>query len=312
MGARRSYEGGVKDPNFYAGGRFDRAAPRRKDKAWVEGLLGHEETRFLLLSRGRNLVLAAAEAAPRAAFVPRGDLAALAGDPVLLGLVEERAVFAIDLAEADAALAARAAGEAAAFTDLRRVGPLLSRQEGALLAYARGIAYWHERHRFCGVCGAPTASEEGGHVRRCTSPSCGTAHFPRTDPAVIMLVHDGERCLLGRKPEWPAGMHSTLAGFVEPGESLEEAVAREVNEETGVVVDEVAYHSSQPWPFPASLMLGFHARARSVAITVDPEELEHAAWYERGFLRAHRDDDELRLPRGDSIARRLVEDWLGR
>ena len=117
---------------------------------------------------------------------------------------------------------------------------------------------------------------------------------------------------LGRKPGWPGGMHSTLAGFVEPGESLEEAVAREVFEETSVRVDEVVYHSSQPWPFPASLMLGFHARATSTDIVPDPEEIEHAAWYERKFLLAHKDDDTLRLPRGDSIARRLVEDWLRR
>jgi NAD+ diphosphatase len=149
-------------------------------------------------------------------------------------------------------------------------------------------------------------------VRRCTGADCGQSHFPRTDPAVIMLVHDGERCLLGRKPGWPEGMHSTLAGFVEPGESLEEAVMREVLEETGVVVDEVAYHSSQPWPFPASLMLGFHARARCTAITVDPEELEHAAWFERGALLAQAEGDAFRLPRRDSIARRLVEDWLRR
>ena len=192
---------------------------------------------------------------------------------MLLGLVEERAVFAVDVSACEMPLEELAAGAALEFTDLRRVGPLLPRQEGALLAYARGIAYWHERHRFCGVCGAPTRSEEGGHVRRCTDAACGTTHFPRTDPAVIMLVHDGERCLLGRKSEWPKGMHSTLAGFVEPGESLEEAVAREVFEETGIHVTDVIYHSSQPWPFPASLMLGFHAKALSTAITVDPEEL---------------------------------------
>jgi NAD+ diphosphatase len=229
---------------------------------------------------------------------------------VLLGIVEERAIFAVDLSHCEAPLDAIAATGAFDFTDLRRVGPLLPRTEGALLAYARGIAYWHERHRFCGVCGAPTRSEEGGHVRRCTNGACEATHFPRTDPAVIMLVHDGERCLLGRKAEWPKGMHSTLAGFVEPGESLEEAVAREVFEETGIEVEEVTYHSSQPWPFPASLMLGFHARARTRTITIDADELEHAAWYERADLLAREDDDTLRLPRRDSIARRLVEDWL--
>jgi NAD+ diphosphatase len=300
------------DVNFYAGGGFDRAAPRRKDRDWVAALAAHDGSRFVALWRGQNLVLRDGDAAPRAAFLTRAELARCEGEPVLLGLVEERAYFALDLSHEEAPLAAFAATAALEFTDLRRVGPLLSRQEGALLAYARGIAYWHERHRFCGVCGAATVSEEGGHVRRCTSAACATSHFPRTDPAVIMLVHDGDRCLLGRKPGWPNGMHSTLAGFVEPGESLEEAVAREVFEETSVRVDEVTYHSSQPWPFPASLMLGFHARARSTAIVPDPVEIEHAAWYERRDLLAHQDDDRLRLPRRDSIARRLVEDWLRR
>ncbi len=297
------------DVNFYAGGTLDRAAMRRKDAAWIASLLEDGRCRFVAVWRGRNLVVADTEKTPRAHFLARGDILALGGEPVLLGLVEGEAYFAVDLLGEDAP---HIAGEAVEFTDLRRVGPLLPRTEASLLAYARGIAYWHQRHRCCGVCGAPTRSEEGGHVRRCTDAACNTTHFPRTDPAVIMLVHDGERCLLGRKPGWPTGMHSTLAGFVEPGESLEEAVAREVFEETGIRVDEVVYHSSQPWPFPASLMLGFHARACSTAITVDGEEIEHAAWYERGFLRQHQDDDGLRLPRRDSIARRLVEDWLKR
>jgi NAD+ diphosphatase len=297
------------DANFYAGGALDRAGLRRKDRNWLAALTEHAETRFVALWRGHNLV-AVGEDAPRAVLLTRAEIAALHCEPVLLGLVGERAYFAIDLS-CEAEPLACIGGASREFTDLRRVGSLLSRTEGSLLAYARGMAYWHERHRFCGVCGAPTASEEGGHVRRCTSAACAAAHFPRTDPAVIMLVHDGERCLLGRKPGWPKGMHSTLAGFVEPGESLEEAVAREVLEETGVAVDRVTYHSSQPWPFPASLMLGFHATARTQAITPDPEEIEHAAWYDRRYLLERKDDDELRLPRGDSIARRLVEDWLG-
>ncbi len=142
--------------------------------------------------------------------------------------------------------------------------------------------------------------------------ACATSHFPRTDPAVIMLVTDGERALLGRQKSWPQGQHSTLAGFVEPGESLEDAVAREVFEETRVVVGEVRYHSSQPWPFPSSIMLGFTAVARTSEITVDPSELEDARWFDRDWMLAHQDDDEFRLPRRDSIARRLIEDWLGR
>jgi NAD+ diphosphatase len=289
--------------NIYAGCTLDRAGPRRKDKAWVAGLLEHDETRFVALWRGQALMTGGE---PRPALLGPREAAALAGERVLLGLGADCAYFAVDLAAPEAP--ALTAG--CKFADLRRVGPLLARADASLLAYARGIAYWHQRHRFCGVCGTATESDEGGHVRRCTDPACKAPHFPRTDPAVIMLVHDGERCLLGHKPEWPKGMHSTLAGFVEPGESLEEAVAREVSEEVGIEVDDVTYHSSQPWPFPASLMLGFYARARSRDIVCDREEIEHAAWYERGFLVRHEDDDALRLPRRDSIARRLVEDWL--
>ena len=148
-------------------------------------------------------------------------------------------------------------------------------------------------------------------MRRCTDPGCAAMHFPRTDPAVIMLVIDGERALLGRNKNFPLpGMYSTLAGFVEPGESLEDAVAREVREETGVTVGPVVYHSSQPWPFPANIMLGFHAVALSTEITIDFGELEDARWFTRDYLASHRDDDTFRLPRRDSIARRLIEDWL--
>ena len=147
-------------------------------------------------------------------------------------------------------------------------------------------------------------------MRRCTNPECKAMHFPRTDPAVIMLVSDGERALLGRNKNFPPGIYSTLAGFVEPGESLEDAVAREVREETAIEVGAVAYHSSQPWPFPANIMLGFHAEAVSSEITVDYGELEDAKWFEREWLLKHTDDSTFRLPRLDSIARRLVEDWL--
>ncbi len=302
----------MRDANFYAAqGLIDRAGWRRKDPDWLAQRLADPESRFVPVWRSQSLVVSLAGAEPRAAFLGRHEIAA-EGECVLLGLMEERAYFALDLSHVEAPLEVLRAALPVEFTDLRRVGPLLARHEGSLLAYARGIAYWHSRHRFCGVCSSPTRSEEGGHVRRCTSAACNAQHFPRTDPAVIMLVHDGERCLLGRQRIWPSGMHSTLAGFVEPGESLEEAVAREVEEETAVKVDQVTYHSSQPWPFPASIMLGFHARARSTEIRVDHSELQDARWVDRAFLLSHQDDDSFRMPRRDSIARRLIEDWLGR
>lgn len=299
--------------NFYTGG-LDRASHLRKDESWLAERLSHKTSRFIPVWRGQNLIAGIEGTEPRAVLLTRDAVITIASDTgtVMLGLHEDCAYFACDLSHIETPQEAIRAETPAQFIDLRRVGPLLPRGEGSLLAYARGLAYWHSRHLFCGVCGSPTRPEEAGHVRRCTNEACKAPHFPRTDPAVIMLVHDGERCLLGRQAAWPQGMHSTLAGFVEPGESLEEAVAREVYEETKVELDEIIYHSSQPWPFPASLMLGFHARARSTAIAVDHTELEDARWYEKSWLLSHQDDEQFRLPRRDSIARRLLEDWLGR
>jgi NAD+ diphosphatase len=300
----------MRPPNFYAAAGLDRAGHRRKDAGWIGERLADPGTRFVPLWRSQNLV---ASGEPRWVLLASEQVAAFESEPVLLGLAEERALFAVDLSAHEDPLRALTLDTAAEFVDLRRVGPLLAREEGSVLAYARGILWWHQRHRFCGVCGTATASADAGHVRNCTNPDCRAPHFPRTDPAVIMLVHDGDRCLLGRQSIWPKGMHSTLAGFVEPGESLEEAVAREVMEETAIAVNDVTYHSSQPWPFPSSIMLGFHARAASTAIRIDPAELEDARWFDRAQLLAHReDDDAFRLPRRDSIARRLIEDWLGR
>ena len=289
---------------------------------------------FVPVWRSQNLVIEIEGGEPRAATLsveavgpPLGELgdgdveARLAtGEFVFLGVVEERAHFAVDVSAHEAALdmlrspALAAAGISEAnvrFADLRTLAARLERHEGALLALARAMMYWHLRHRFCGMCGTPTRSEEAGHMRRCTDPACNAMHFPRTDPAVIMLVTHGDRALLGRNANFPVrGMYSTLAGFVEPGESLEDAVAREVREETAIEVGAVHYHSSQPWPFPANIMLGFYAEATSTAITIDPSELADARWFERDWLKSHVDDDDFRLPRLDSIARRLIGDWL--
>ena len=192
------------------------------------------------------------------------------------------------------------------FQDLRQAAAIVEPEDGALLAYARAMMTWHQRHRFCGACGAPTESQQAGHLRRCTRAECAAEIFPRTDPAVIMLVRDGDWCLLGRQARWPPGVYSALAGFVEPGESLEDAVGREVMEEAGVAIDGCEYHSSQPWPFPSSIMLGFWATARRGEVRVDGSELEEARWFHRDQVLAQ----EVRLPPKLSIARRLIDDWL--
>ena len=196
--------------------------------------------------------------------------------------------------------------DATALSELRPLAALLPAPESALLAYARGLSLWRARQRFCGVCGQPTRPIRGGHVLQCTNAQTRHEFFPRIDPAIIVLVSDGERALLGRQASWPPGRYSTIAGFVEPGESLEDTVAREVQEETGVEVDEVRYLSSQPWPFPASLMLGFRATAGAQREIRRGTELEDVQWYSRADLRSGR----VLLPPPQAIAHRLIGSWL--
>ncbi len=328
----------MRPPNYYAAPGFERAGLKRRDPEWIRARVRDPASVFVPVWRSQSLVIEMEGGEPRAAVLTVEAVGSLIGgltdgdveerlargEFVFLGLIDERAHFALDVSAIEAPLdmlrspALAAAGIAEGniaqvgvrFADLRQLGARLERREGALLALARAMAFWHSRHRFCGLCGSPTRSEEAGHMRRCTDPACHAMHFPRTDPAVIMLVTDGERALLGRNKNFLPGMYSTLAGFVEPGESLEDAVAREVREETAIEVGAVHYHSSQPWPFPANIMLGFYADAVSSEITVDYGELEDASWFERAWLLSHADDDSFRLPRRDSIARRLLADWL--
>jgi NAD+ diphosphatase len=193
---------------------------------------------------------------------------------------------------------------------LRVLGPTIDPGEASLAVHAIGIARWHENHRHCARCGHPSEVAQAGHVRIC--PHCGAHHFPRTDPAVIMLITDGEdRALLGRQPVWPEGRFSTLAGFVEPGETLDDAVRREVMEEVGIEVGEVTYAGSQPWPFPSSLMLGFFGSARTTDIRVDQDEIAEARWFTRDEVTEMTASSELLLPPNVSISRWLLQTWHG-
>lgn len=295
----------MKNPNIYASGGIDRAAKLREDSGWVAARLGDPATRIAAVWRARNLVDLDGGPTPHL-LAPDAALLAEARAVALLGLVDGVAHFALDLSHRDEETLA----EIGVFEDLRTVGPLMGHGDGALMAYARGMMHWHLAHLHCGRCGAPTESRQAGHVRFCTNETCAVPAFPRTDPAVIMLIHHGDYTLLGRQAVWAPGMHSVLAGFVEPGESLEDAVARETMEEAGVEIDDVTYHSSQPWPFPSSIMLGFSARAKSMELNIDTDELESARWCHRDELLNSPEDETFHLPRRDSISYRLIRDWL--
>jgi NAD+ diphosphatase len=226
-----------------------------------------------------------------------------AGQRVLLGEYGDEVRFAVLVGEVPPGTRAE---------PLRAHVQTVESDEAAMAVHAVALAEWHRSHRFCPRCGGTLQASQAGHLLVCVQ--CGAQQFPRTDPAVIMLVTDGEdRCLLGRQAVWPEGRYSTLAGFVEPGESLESAVAREVEEEVGVTVDpaDVAYFGNQPWPFPASLMVGFFARAGSTEINVDGAEISDARWFTREQMRQEAEEGTLVLPGGVSISRSLVETWYG-
>jgi NAD+ diphosphatase len=297
--------GPLRPPNIFAGPYVDRTSRPREDTDWLDHLRSKGDALLVPVWQLRNLI-APRDGTPAARLLEWHEVAhhvTRSEDLILLGEFRSRLCFAIEFTGDEPP-----AMPDAEFHDLRGLGGALHGDEAGLLAYARAMVHWRSRHRFCGSCGAPTLSSRSGHLLKCTQ--CGTQQFPRIDPAIIVLVShgsgDGERALLGRQAIWPPGRYSTIAGFVEPGESLEDAVIREVHEETGIEATAAAYHSSQPWPFPASLMLGFTARALTVDIACRDGELEDARWFSREDLKT----GKILLPPRQSISYRLIEDWL--
>ncbi|MDA0184428.1 NAD(+) diphosphatase [Solirubrobacter phytolaccae] len=312
--------------NAFTGAALDRVGDsRRRDEAWVAAQLKHRHARAVVAGdRGLRL------ADGRLELVPLIELEG-GQTPLLLGVDDVGPVFAFDedpprdgrvpMVGSGGVRGEPPVDASGDRVPLRQAVARLSQQDGGLAAYAAALLNWHRRHRYCSACGQPSDLTEGGLTRVC--PNCGAEHHPRTDPVVIMLVTDGDQLLLGRQAVWPTGRYSALAGFVEPGESLEEAVAREVLEEAGVRVGAVTYLSSQPWPFPASLMLGFTATYESGVANVGDEELEDVRWFTRAEVEAAalEPDSEnwgaaggppgtLALPPRLAIARRLIEHWL--
>jgi NAD+ diphosphatase len=291
-------------PNVFAGPYLERAAHLRKDASFLAAALRDPDSVLVPLWQSRSLLRREPQGWSAALVDSRHELrlAIQEKDLVMLGRFRGRVCFAADVG-GDSPPTALPADTS--FEDLRMTGGQIPADEAGLLAYARAMVLWQRRHRHCGTCGAPTVSTNAGHVMKCSNDDCGHEHFPRLDPAIIVLVTDGERALLGRQAAWPEGRYSTIAGFVEPGESLEDAVAREVLEETGVTVLEAAYHSSQPWPFPSSLMIGFTATAAPGSVARADEELEDARWFTRTDIAS----GFPKLPPPQSVSFRLIEDW---
>jgi len=280
-----------RDPPALSRSTLDRAAHRRRDPEWLDQ--AWQTGRLLVVDDERRTVADD----DGLLLVETGDYD---GERFFLGVDDDETAYWGGVGEVPRRLGARP-------VTIRDVGATLSDRDAGLYATVIALANWHTNHRRCPRCGEPTEPISGGWVRRCVADQ--SEHFPRTDPAVIVLVHDGgDRCLLGRQPIWPANRYSTLAGFVEPGESLEQAVAREIEEESGAVVDDIVYCGSQPWPFPASLMLGFEARAVGGDIGVGDDELEDVRWFSRDDIRAGRP----LLPPPASIAHWLITGWLER
>ncbi|HKT31927.1 MAG TPA: NAD(+) diphosphatase [Gammaproteobacteria bacterium] len=285
----------------FADGGFDRLALRRADEDWLKAQLVNTATRFVLVAGEDNLLSADGEPLILDAHSAE-TLRASAHATVLLGEFRGHICFGLGLAQ-DTPLPAGTVR-----SNLRPQFGVLDDGVLALLGYARAMVHWHAHNRYCGKCGAPTESRRAGHELHCTG--CGNILYPRVNPAVIMLVTHGERCLLGRQPEWAANRFSTLAGFVEPGENLEAALRREIREETNIRVGRVRYLRSQPWPYPASLMLGFRAEAESTEIRCNDGELAEARWFSRADIAAGLQAGSLALSLPGSSSYALIREWF--
>ena len=297
---------GQSQPNLFSSATIDRMARTIGDVDQLDALAKSDHARFLPVY-GTKVLVANKTGQLTATAIEKAELASrfsCTTPPVYLGCKNDLHYFAVGVRAVDK--------EVEKFSDLRQSAARLNANDAALLGYALAILTWQRNHQHCGACGAPTVIRQGGHVLQCTDPACAREHYPRTDPAIIVLVEHGDRALFGRKAEWPTHRYSTIAGFVEPGESAEQAVVREVAEETAVEVIESCYHSSQPWPFPGSLMLGYTARAGRFQIHLNDRELEEAKWLSRQELADRLVCGEFLPPTPISISFRLIEDWFNR
>jgi NAD+ diphosphatase len=294
--------------NRFTSVRLDRLVEYRENPEWVAAAQNSDAARFVPLWHSRSL-LAASDEGQVAVYLKPGELDHLDAiqPPTLLGTDGKRYFFAVSINDSQREEVLARHPEAR-FIDLRRASMDMDAKHAGVLAYAKALHYWQHRHIFCGVCGSPNRLQSSGHKLVCSNEECARQSFPRIDPAIIVLITHENACLLGHNANWPPKHFSTLAGFVEPGESLEDAVVREVYEEAQVRLNKIRYVSSQPWPFPASSMCGFYAEAESRDCTVS-DELEELRWYTVGELDAAVMEDSVRLSPPVSIAFRLLADW---
>ena len=298
----------MSDSIFYSGAPLDRRFKQRKNPQLIEESIKNDNIQLVCFKELKAEVIYTNKT-PKAVW-HKGNAASKiiknANMCIFLGVYKNCMYFAANITTNNHDVSI-----SKSFEEIRTFAILGDPIEASILGYARGILYWHQKVNFCGVCGSLTKTNDSGHSRICQNIKCKQIIFPRLDPAVIMLVTYKKFCLLGRQYSWPKGMHSTLAGFVEHGESIEEAVAREVFEEVGLTVNSPIYCYSQPWPFPRSLMLGFKAEATSDQIIIDDNELENALWLTKQEIINSPENETFKLPGKLSIARRLINDWLG-
>jgi NAD+ diphosphatase len=284
---------------------IDRVSHVREDNVWIQAQLDAGSTRLIAVYQ--SSVLCHNYDSGRPCFLSHSQVTAAPESLVFLGQVDGIAYFSLSIQTSEAAEQLSCAQQAT-FQAYAVSAPMLESEYHELLSLACFSSYWHSRNHYCGSCASATEILSAGHMRVCTSTNCAQRYFPSMDPAVIVLIEHEDRCLLGRQAHWPETMYSTLAGFVEPGETIEAAVAREVNEEAGIQIEDIRYHSSQAWLFPNSLMLGFNAKATGTDLQLDANELEAAAWFTRDQIRAK----PQMLPNQKSISYALIQDWLNR
>ena len=303
---------------FYASSAINRHGDYRNNKKLLNTIITKKDTKFIPFYNGKNLFIEFNENIKPVIFnkfqlhdfFPNG-----VRGTIFLGVANALNYVGIDLSSTNQKFDFWLKENNIIIDDLRKYGPILDDVEASFLALSNGMFFWHNTHKFCGSCGFKNFSTEGGFVMKCSNDKCGKSHFPRTDPAIITLISFHDKVLLGRSPRFPDSMYSTLAGFVEPGESLEQALEREVFEEVGIKVKNIKYFNSQPWPFPASLMLGFFAEAENDQMTIDYDEIEDAHWFSINELKSLQHPSisgGFKLPRVDSIARRLIDTWINR